>query len=64
LDLFDFTRLEQTQKVPEAVRQLAEERWQARQNKDFAASDRLRDALADQGWAVKDKKDGYDLSPL
>ena len=62
--LFDFARLEPSaREVPEAVRNLAEQRWAARQAKDFAASDRLRDELLRQGYVVKDRKDGYHLTP-
>lgn len=40
---------------------LLEERKQARANKDFAASDRLRDEIAALGWKVKDTKEGQEL---
>lgn len=43
---------------------LLEERKQARQDKDFAASDRLRDELARLGWKVKDTKEGQDVERL
>ena len=35
-------------------------RMQAKANKDFATSDRIRDELAKLGVLVKDKKDGFD----
>lgn len=41
---------------------LLDERDLARKNKDFAASDRLRDELLALGWQVKDTKDGQKLS--
>ena len=47
--------------IPESVRELAESRWQARLAKNWAESDNLRTQLADQGWLVKDGKDGYTL---
>lgn len=50
--------------IPHAVRALADERWNARLQKQWAESDRLRDALLEAGYAVKDGKDGYDLTPL
>ncbi|MCO6465880.1 MAG: cysteine--tRNA ligase [Bradyrhizobiaceae bacterium] len=50
--------------VPQQVRDLAESRWQARAQKNWAESDRLRDELANIGWSVKDGKDGYELKPL
>ena len=47
--------------VPGDVRALADRRWQARLNRDWAASDAMRDELKSLGWAVKDAKDGYTL---
>jgi hypothetical protein len=47
--------------VPEEVRQLAEERAQARQDKDFARADELRDLIDAVGWKVVDTADGFDL---
>lgn len=51
-------------KPPEEVLALLEQRRQARINKDFAASDRLRDAIAALGWKVKDTKEGQELERL
>lgn len=48
--------------IPDDIRSLADERQAARAAKDWAASDALRERLAEQGWLVKDTKDGYDLS--
>jgi hypothetical protein len=42
----------------EEVLALLEERKQARENKNFAESDRLRDKIASLGWAVQDSKSG------
>ena len=50
------------QDVPEEIKAIAEERWQARLNKDWAKSDLLRAALAEKGYAVKDSKTGYELT--
>jgi cysteinyl-tRNA synthetase len=49
--------------VPDHVRDLAEKRWIAKQEKDWAESDRLRDAVIAEGWVIKDSKDGYELEP-
>ncbi len=48
--------------ISEEVKAIAEERWSARLNKDWAKSDELRDKLANMGYLVKDSKDGYTLS--
>ncbi len=49
--------------IPPEVTELAEQRLAAKQNKDWAASDQLRDAISDLGWTIKDSPDGYELSP-
>src|SRR5918997_3510749 len=41
---------------------LAAEREEARRTKDWATADRLRDELADAGWAVEDTSEGPILS--
>ncbi len=55
---------EAAQEVPEGIRALADERWEARCAKDWAKSDAMRDRLAELGWAVKDSKEGYELEPV
>ena len=49
--------------IPGDVKALAEERFLARQNKDWQKSDELRDAIKEKGWTVEDTKKGYDLQP-
>ena len=53
-----------TAQAPEAVRELAEQREQARGERDFAAADRLRDEIAALGWEVRDGPKGFELLPL
>ena len=48
--------------IPAEVKAVAEERWAARLNKDWAKSDELRAKLAELGYAVKDSKTGYELT--
>lgn len=47
---------------PEAV-ELADQREQARRDKDWAEADRLRDELQALGWIVRDGVDGPELVP-
>ncbi len=44
--------------VPPSVQALLDERAAARSNKDFSASDRLRDAIAELGFVVEDTAEG------
>ena len=52
---------EEKEEAPEEVRTLAEQRWQAKQNRDWAEADRLRAEVTARGWTIKDRKDGYDI---
>ncbi|MGB2402220.1 MAG: cysteine--tRNA ligase [Akkermansiaceae bacterium] len=53
---------EESSNAPAEIQELAEQRWKAKQNKDWAASDQLRDQLLSAGWTIKDNPDGYQLS--
>lgn len=48
--------------VPDDIRAIADERWAARQAKDWAKADELRAKLAELGWAMKDGKTEYRLT--
>ncbi len=48
---------------PAAIKALAEQRWQAKLAKDFAAADRLRAELHARGWQVIDQPTTYRLHP-
>ena len=48
-------------KPSEKVLRLLEQRQQARTNKQWAESDKLRDQIAALGWTVQDTKDGQKL---
>ena len=48
--------------VPEEIIELAEKRQKARENKDWAESDKIRDEIAKKGYTIKDTKNGYELT--
>jgi cysteinyl-tRNA synthetase len=56
--------LHKDQSIPAAITALAEKRWAAKQAKDFAAADALRQELAAAGWSMLDSKTDYKLEPL
>ena len=47
--------------VPESVRELLISRNEARMNKNWSLSDRIRDQIKNEGWIVVDTKDGQKL---
>lgn len=50
--------------IPESISAIAEERWQAKQARDWEKADGLRRKLSEQGWQILDRKDGFDLKSL
>ncbi|HEY5262543.1 MAG TPA: cysteine--tRNA ligase [Solirubrobacteraceae bacterium] len=50
--------------APAEVRDLAQQRERARTERDFATADKLRDAIAECGWEVRDGSSGPELLPL
>jgi cysteinyl-tRNA synthetase len=51
-------RVSQPETLPEEIKKLVAERQAARDAKDWTASDRLRDKIQNQGYTVRDTKDG------
>ena len=49
--------------APAEIQQLAERRWQAKKDRDFATADALRTELQEAGWKVVDQKDTFELQP-
>lgn len=48
--------------LPKEIKDILEERKNARENKDWAKSDELRDKLLDLGYVVKDTKNGVEVT--
>ena len=61
LDVLGLGGLAEMEEAPGEVELLAEGRRAARQRRDFAESDRLRDEIAALGWDVRDTAGGYEL---
>ena len=56
LNLKDYKKEENV--LPEEIQSLVNERNEARANKNWAESDRIRDLLIKKGYTVKDSKEG------
>ncbi|MDC0363355.1 cysteine--tRNA ligase [Opitutales bacterium] len=62
LDLFGLRFSEEKEEaVPAEVKKWAEQRWQAKQSKDWTAADQFREKIQQAGWVVKDSKDSFEL---
>lgn len=52
----------ENEELPEEIMVIINERKQARENKDWQESDRLRDLLSEKGYNVKDTKEGMEVT--
>ena len=64
LDFDKVTSPDHTAEAPPEIREMAEKRREARRNKNWAESDRLRDEIAAKGYKVLDTADGYRLEKI
>lgn len=55
---FDFESISSEQSLPEEIQKLVDNRQQARQDKDWAMSDQLRDQIQEMGYVVQDSGKG------
>ena len=53
---------EQNENLPQEILDLIEQRKQARENKDWAKSDELRDLIQNKGYEIKDTKNGIEVN--
>lgn len=50
--------------IPDDIKALAEERWQAKCIRDWAKADDIRNKLSSMGYETKDSKDSYEIVRL
>lgn len=60
IDLVQETKTE----IPEEIIKLAEERKIAKQEKNWAEADALRNLILEKGFAIKDTKDSYEITAV
>jgi cysteinyl-tRNA synthetase len=52
---------EEKQEAPVEVIELANQRWQAKKDKNWGLADEIRAKVTSLGWTIKDTKEGFDL---
>lgn len=50
--------------IPDEIQQLAQQRWEAKQARNFSKADQLRQILQQKGWEVLDRKADFWLQPI
>jgi len=62
LRFVEVEKVEET--IPANVKELAEKRWQAKQEKNWAMADSYREEIKALGYVINDSKDGYTVEKL
>ncbi len=55
---------EETIEIPSDIQELAQQRREAKVNKDRATADSIKQQIISAGWEVKDSKDGYEIAKI
>ena len=63
LGVIFFENEKKAAEIPAEIQAMLDRRAEARKAKNWAESDRLRDAIAAAGWLVKDSKEGQTCTP-
>ena len=63
LEVFGLETLAEIPEPPDAIRELAQQRQEARRSQDFERADALRLEIESFRWEVRDSGDGYTLVP-
>jgi cysteinyl-tRNA synthetase len=61
---FEKNETENKVEIPQNIIELAEQRLQAKQNKNFAEADRLRNEITVLGYQILDTKAGFDIKKM
>ena len=57
----DLLKVNKNDEIPSEIKDLAELRWTAKQNKDWAKADELRNKISELGYTILDSKEGYKI---
>lgn len=57
----DEAKEETNDEIPEDIKVLALQRWEAKKNKDWTTADSIRKEILDRGYQILDTKDGYEI---
>lgn len=49
------------EEIPEEIKNLADKRWEAKKNRDWATADSIRQEILAKGYQILDTKDGYEI---
>jgi cysteinyl-tRNA synthetase len=62
--LWEKEKTESTAEIPEEITQLANQRLQAKQEKNYALADELRNQIQSKGYNIKDIPWGFEIEKI
>lgn len=63
-NIFGLRFFPENKKIPTEIEELAQKRWQAKKDKEFALADNLRAEISDKGYEIRDEGDSYEIMPI
>ena len=54
----------QTDEIPKEIKELAEKRVEAKKNQNYQEADAIRDQIQAKGYALRDTKEGFEITRL
>lgn len=60
----DLLKAREIDDIPSYIHELAEKRWQAKQDKNWAEADVLRNQITQLGYTILDSKDGFEIKKI
>ncbi len=58
------SKYSQTDEIPKEIKELAEKRVEAKKNKNYQEADAIRDQIQVKGYALRDTKEGFEITKL
>ncbi len=62
--VFGVRFLPKNEQIPEKIQKIAQDRWQAKKDKNFELADDLRKKALEEGYEIRDTADSYEILPL
>lgn len=56
--------IRELESIPREIKDLAEQRTEARKNKDFQAADKIREEIHEKGYSIEDTAEGYEIKKI
>ena len=60
-DFLKYIQSKSNQDIPQEITEIAQQRWEAKKNKNFTLADELRAKVSSLGYEIKDTREGFEI---